>query len=448
MKKGGSEEKIDRYAIISTLSRHSRSTVWLAEHKSIGVKRIIKGIPRDPDGSRAGTREAEILKSLNHQCIPELYDVFEYENYICLVEEYFKGESLASVCTHRLLSSKEVSEFIIQICSIIQYLHELPEAVLHLDIKPENVIISNGRACLIDFGSAVMLKDNSGGKTMSRGFSAPEQEACLKVDRAADVYSLGKLLEFMLSHSSIGEAAAGRLMKISASCSSSKPWKRVSSAGTMLKMLKKQRRSETEEKSPEQTAGSLPGSCRSIGVIGLGPRNGTTHVAIALANYLADVKGFEVCLAEKSDHSDIGRIPELIEAGRDSDAHPVRRNGVTYLTAGYAYETGFFKNKRFDYVIYDLGSNAHRAESVLMKCDTEIAVGSAAPGCTGEYLQKGKEFGQGDGNRKRLILINPADRSIMKRLSTGDLRVLPFPYEPDPLRPGKETIKVLERAVK
>ncbi len=438
---------IDRYAVISTLSHHPHGIVWLAEHKSIGVKRIIKGIPKSLIAS-GGTGEAEILKNLAHQSIPELYDIFEYEDYLCLVEEYFEGESLTELCRSRLLSSKEVIDFITQICSIIQYLHTLPEAVLHLDLKPDNIMIDGGKIRLIDFGSAIRLKGNSRGKTVSRGFTAPEQGARLKVDRGTDVYALGKVLEFMVSHSNAGEDITRRLRKISDCCCTEKPWKRVSSAETMLKMLKKLKRSETDKRHmPQKPAHKAGDGCRTVGVIGLGPRSGTTHVAIALANYLADVKGFEVCLVEKSDHSDINLIPEVIRATRNSDSEPVRINGVTYLTSGFAYEGEFLKNRRFDCIVYDLGSNLKKAELTLSDCDTEIAVGSAAPWREEEYRYFVQNTAQGEDERITKIMINPADTKMMRNMTAGRIGMFPFPFEPDPMHPGKETIKILERAI-
>ncbi len=395
-----------------------------------------------------GTGEAEILKNLAHQSIPELYDIFEYDDYICLVEEYFEGESLTKLCRSRLLSSKEVIDFITQICSIIQYLHTLPEAVLHLDLKPDNIVIAGGEARLIDFGSAIRLTKDSRGRTMSRGFAAPEQEARLKVDRATDVYALGKVLDFLIAHSNAGEDITRRLRKISDCCCTQKPWKRVSSAKTMLKMLKKLERPETDKRyTPQKPAHKAGDRCRAIGVVGLGPRSGTTHIAIALANYLADVKGVEVCLAEKSDHNDIDRIPGIIRAGRNSGTEPVRINGVTYLTSGFAYDGRFLKNRRFDCIVYDLGSNLKKAEAVLADCDIEIAVGSAAPWREEEYRDFAQNTSQGEDERITKIMINPADAKMLRTMTAGRIGMLPFPYEPDPMHPGKETIKILGRAI-
>ncbi|MBR5968040.1 MAG: serine/threonine protein kinase [Lachnospiraceae bacterium] len=456
LKKGGVDSNIDRYKIISTLSSHPHSTVWLAEHISLGVKRIIKGVPADLAREGGATAEADILKDLDHPDVPEVYDVFEENGYFCIVEEYFEGKSLARLCTHRLLSSKEVSDFITQICSIIRYLHGLTPAVLHLDIKPENVIISDGRARLIDLGSAVRFSKGRNSDSMSRGYAAPEQEAGLTVDCGSDVFALGKLLDFMAAHSSADRAARAAFARISGRCCEKKPWKRVSTAETMLKMLNKQRRTETEDKSLKGRAERRPpaGGVK-IGVFGLGPRCGTTHIAIALANCLADSPGREICLTERSDRDDLAKLPALRREGAEGKG-PVRLNGVTYLTAGYAYGAGLTENTSFDAVIFDLGCNMKKAEAVLSECDIRIAVAGAAPwrekereSCKGSAaVETHENSGDGGADKGTVLLINPADDRLMRDIRGAGVRMLPFPFEPDPMNPGKQTKKILERAIR
>ena len=206
----------------------------------------------------------------------------------------------------------------------------------------------------------------------------------------------------------------------------------------MIKMLNRIGRLETGDiHTPRNRAKAADGVCRAIGVVGLGPRNGTTHVAIAMANFLADVKGFEVCLAEKSDHSDMEKLPELMKGGRERGTGPVKINGVTYLTSGFAYDRSILNNGKFDCIVYDLGSDIKRAELTLMNCDTEIAVGSAAPWRAEEYLSLTRPEGAKDNTRKRMILINPADARAMRTITAGTIRLPPFTRRVVSLKNGK-----------
>ena len=65
----------------------------------------------------------------------------------------------------------------IQFCNIINYLHTLPESLLYLDIKPENIIILNDTCYLIDFGSVLYESEEPVTVFGTPSYASPEQTA-------------------------------------------------------------------------------------------------------------------------------------------------------------------------------------------------------------------------------------------------------------------------------
>jgi hypothetical protein len=80
-----------------------------------------------------------------------------------------------------------------EVLEVLDYMHSSkPSPHIHGDIKPENVIIGEERAMLVDFGSVE-------GESASSGFCAPERLAGFKKSAASDIYSTGQLLYFMIT---------------------------------------------------------------------------------------------------------------------------------------------------------------------------------------------------------------------------------------------------------
>ena len=136
---------------------------------------------------------------------------------------------------------------------------------------------------------------------------------------------------------------------------------------------------------------------------------------------------------------------------------PVRLNGVTYLTAGYAYDARITEDTSCDAVVFDLGCNTKKAEALLSDCDIRIAVAGAAPwrekereSCKGSAaaVETLEETGENGTDKGSVLLINPADERLMRDIRGVGVRMLPFPFEPDPMNPGKQTKKILERAIR
>jgi len=141
-------------------------------------------------------REFRILRDLRHPGIARAFDFGRLPGgpaYFTM--EYIAGSDLEKHCAPlRSRPSSEAYESILdaflQVTEALAYLHG--KGLLHLDIKPSNVVFSGGRAKLIDFGLFQTLR--SGGLERPKGtllFSAPEVFDGSEVDERTDLYSLG-----------------------------------------------------------------------------------------------------------------------------------------------------------------------------------------------------------------------------------------------------------------
>src|SRR5207248_2779666 len=112
------------------------------------------------EASEAFKREAFLLAKLMHPNLPAIYDYFEERNCWYLVMSFIEGETLEQY-VERVggLRVDEALQIGIQLCFVLEYLHERQPPIIFRDLKPSNVMrISQGQLYLIDFGIARIFK--------------------------------------------------------------------------------------------------------------------------------------------------------------------------------------------------------------------------------------------------------------------------------------------------
>ena len=157
-----------------------------------------------------GNRLAQFCKHDTH--IVNVNEVFEANNTAYYVMEYLEeGDLRKKVLNNRGgLPEAQALSYVLPVAEAVSYLHS--EHMLHMDIKPENIVIRKGtdgnhdEPVLIDFG--VSLHFNKKGELTSKhdsvgvsfGYSAPEQhEGIFHFAPEIDVYSLGATLYYLLT---------------------------------------------------------------------------------------------------------------------------------------------------------------------------------------------------------------------------------------------------------
>ncbi len=214
----------DRYRIVAPLGQGGFGTTYEAEdltnYKRVALKAISLRDLENWKGLELFEREAKILAKLNHHAIPKYLDYFYIDTAddrrFYLIQELVGGQSFSELVKKGWYPSQgEIKEIAFQILDILQYLHQLNPAVIHRDIKPQNLIItSKGKVFLVDFGAVKDIYRNtlSYGETFvgTFGYMPPEQFQG-QAFCASDLYSLGATLLFLLTHRSPADLPQQRL---------------------------------------------------------------------------------------------------------------------------------------------------------------------------------------------------------------------------------------------
>ena len=147
-------------------------------------------------------REANILATLSHPAIPKVYDYFSEEARSYLVMEFIEGRDLEAMLSEMttFLPQEQVLEWAIQLCDVLQFLHDHTPPIIFRDIKPSNVMLDkHGRLRLIDFGIAKNFQPGQKGTMIgTEGYSPPEQYRGI-ADQRTDIYALGATLHHILT---------------------------------------------------------------------------------------------------------------------------------------------------------------------------------------------------------------------------------------------------------
>lgn len=146
-------------------------------------------------------REIQILKSLKHPGIPEYLDSFQTADGFCMVQQYIDAPSLS---IERTFSLDEIRILAIKALEILVYLQNRVPAVIHRDVKPDNILVDeNMEVYLVDFGFARIGHGEVGVSSVVKGtlgFMPPEQLFNRQLTTASDLYGLGITLICLLTN--------------------------------------------------------------------------------------------------------------------------------------------------------------------------------------------------------------------------------------------------------
>src|SRR5262249_11662585 len=107
----------------------------------------------DPERLARFQREAQVLASLNHPNIAQIYGLDDSTAHRCIVMELVQGETLADRLRRGAISAEESLQIAHQICEALEAAHE--KGIIHRDLKPANIkLTTDGKVKVLDFGLA------------------------------------------------------------------------------------------------------------------------------------------------------------------------------------------------------------------------------------------------------------------------------------------------------
>jgi serine/threonine-protein kinase len=186
-------------------------------NRDVAIKVLPAEVAADPDRLARFEREAQVLASLNHPNIAQIYGVDDSSGTPALVMELIEGPTLADRIAKGPVPLDEALPIAKQIAEALEAAHE--QGIIHGDLKPANIKVRpDGAVKVLDFGLAKAfdpVASVAGNATMSptlsiqatqvglilgtAAYMSPEQVRGSAVDKRADIWAFGVVLYEMLA---------------------------------------------------------------------------------------------------------------------------------------------------------------------------------------------------------------------------------------------------------
>jgi eukaryotic-like serine/threonine-protein kinase len=196
------ERQIGKYRVKSELGRGGMGAVYLAEQPGLGrevaIKELILSSAADPTALMRFLQEAQVMARTSHPNLVQVHDLEQIGDANYIVLEFVRGGSLRDLVNQGPIPLPQTFAVMHGVLQALDYAHK--HAIVHRDMKPENVLLSDeGNVKVTDFGIARLTDDTGAGSTATKTgttvgtplYMSPEQVASSKVDGRSDLYSAG-----------------------------------------------------------------------------------------------------------------------------------------------------------------------------------------------------------------------------------------------------------------
>ncbi len=210
---------ISHYKVLEKIGEGGMGVVYRAIDTKLNRDVALKILPQQfaSDSQRMARfqREAEVLASLDHPNIGQIYGIEEAGQTKALVLQLIEGPTLAERIAQGPIPVEETLKIALQIAEGLEAAHE--NGVIHRDLKPANIKITpEGQVKILDFGLAKAMEAEVPDSSLSQSptltaaatqagvilgtaaYMSPEQARGKSVDKRADIWAFGVVLYEML----------------------------------------------------------------------------------------------------------------------------------------------------------------------------------------------------------------------------------------------------------
>lgn len=190
----------NKFYLINKIATGGMGVIWRAKDsildRFVAIKILKEQYIKNKNFTESFHIEAKNMASLNHENIAKIFDYGEKSGHFFLVMELIIGKSLSLILKEKkILNSYTTLQVIYQISLALQEAHS--KKLVHKDIKPDNVLISNkGVIKIVDFGISCLTNTSFHYENETMGtfrYASPEQIKNKKITLQSDIFSLGKI---------------------------------------------------------------------------------------------------------------------------------------------------------------------------------------------------------------------------------------------------------------
>jgi serine/threonine protein kinase len=210
---------LSHYRILSEISRGGMGIVYraldLKLDRDVALKVLSSELVADEARKARFIQEARAAAGLHHPHIATVFEIDEADGTTFIVMELVEGVKLRQILSQGRMPVSRAITLAAEVADGLGRAHQ--KGVIHRDLKPENIMVTeDGHAKIIDFGLAKLvepfagrhgsdletagrLETDSGTILGTVSYMSPEQARGEKVDHRSDVFTLGVVLQEMLS---------------------------------------------------------------------------------------------------------------------------------------------------------------------------------------------------------------------------------------------------------